>query len=122
MAGMSWATEVLEERSAVYIWALRPRDSMADEVVVFVVSRWGLRVSQWIEVRWGEREKGTWTRRISAPASASAMAIAWPIPRVPPVTRAVWPDREKSSCTVVIVSVVAVMLGKVVVRRKASSV
>lgn len=33
---------------------------------------------------------------MSAPASARATAIACPIPRVPPVTRAVWPSSEKS--------------------------
>jgi hypothetical protein len=32
---------------------------------------------------------------MSAPASARASAIAWPIPRVPPVTMAVLPAREK---------------------------
>lgn len=41
----------------------------------------------------------TCTRRMSAPASASAIAIACPIPRVPPVTRAVCPSRENSCCT-----------------------
>jgi hypothetical protein len=40
---------------------------------------------------------------MSAPASARAMAMDWPMPRVPPVTRAVWPDREKSCWTVVMV-------------------
>jgi hypothetical protein len=45
----------------------------------------------------------TWTRRMSAPASARAMAMDWPMPRVPPVTRAVWPDSEKSCWTVVMV-------------------
>lgn len=41
----------------------------------------------------------TCTRSTSAPASANAIAIAWPIPRVPPVTRAVFPSREKSCWT-----------------------
>ena len=36
----------------------------------------------------------TWTRRISAPASAKARAIARPIPRVPPVIKAVCPSSE----------------------------
>ncbi len=36
----------------------------------------------------------TCTRRISAPASAKASAMACPIPRVPPVTMAVCPSRE----------------------------
>ena len=36
----------------------------------------------------------TCIRTISAPASARAMAAAWPIPLVPPVTRAVCPSRE----------------------------
>ena len=36
----------------------------------------------------------TWTRRISAPASAKASAIARPIPRVPPVIKAVCPLSE----------------------------
>lgn len=36
----------------------------------------------------------TWTRIRSAPASARATATAWPMPRVPPVTTAVWPSRE----------------------------
>lgn len=45
-------------------------------------------------------ERGpTCARMISAPASARATAIAWPIPRVPPVTRAIWPLRENSSVT-----------------------
>jgi hypothetical protein len=33
---------------------------------------------------------------MSAPASANAIAIAWPIPRVPPVTTAVLPASENS--------------------------
>jgi hypothetical protein len=37
---------------------------------------------------------------MSAPASASAKAIAWPIPLVPPVTIAVFPLSEKSWLTV----------------------
>jgi hypothetical protein len=49
--------------------------------------------------------RGTWTRRMLAPASARARAMDWPIPRVPPVTRAVWPSRENSSCTAVMVKV-----------------
>jgi hypothetical protein len=52
----------------------------------------------------GHVEGFTCTRRMSAPASASARDMACPIPRVPPVTRAVWPSREKSCCTDVIVS------------------
>lgn len=47
----------------------------------------------------GRGEGLTWTRRMSAPASARARAIDWPMPRVPPVTRAVWPSSEKSCCT-----------------------
>ena len=45
----------------------------------------------------GREIKGyTWTKRMWwAPASARAMAMAWPMPRVPPVTTAVWPWREK---------------------------
>lgn len=46
---------------------------------------------------WTRRCEGgrrTWTRIRSAPASARAMATAWPMPRVPPVTTAVWPSRE----------------------------
>lgn len=31
---------------------------------------------------------------MSAPHSANAIAAAWPIPLVPPVTTAVWPSRE----------------------------
>ena len=48
------------------------------------------------EVRCGLvlRRLFTWTRRISAPASAKASAMACPIPRVPPVIRAVCPSRE----------------------------
>src|SRR5271163_4352212 len=38
-----------------------------------------------------------WTRRMSAPASASAMAICAPIPLVTPVHKAVLLSREKSS-------------------------
>lgn len=41
---------------------------------------------------------------MSAPASARAKAIAWPIPRVPPVTRAVFPLREKRDITSAIVN------------------
>lgn len=59
----------------------------------FVVS-----VSMFVCVRaWTGRCEGggrTWTRIRSAPASARAMATAWPMPRVPPVTTAVWPSRE----------------------------
>jgi hypothetical protein len=47
-------------------------------------------------------------RRMSAPASARAMAIEAPMPRVPPVTRAVWPSREKS-CWVAFMVVVVVV-------------
>ena len=36
-------------------------------------------------------------RIMSAPASANARAIAWPIPRVPPVTTAVLPASENIS-------------------------
>jgi hypothetical protein len=38
-------------------------------------------------------------RMISAPASANATAIACPMPRVPPVTTAVLPAKEKRSDT-----------------------
>jgi hypothetical protein len=48
-------------------------------------------------------------RRMSAPASARAMAIEAPMPRVPPVTRAVWPSREKS-CWVAFMVVVVVVV------------
>jgi hypothetical protein len=41
---------------------------------------------------------------MSAPASARARDMAWPIPLVPPVTRAVWPSREKSCWIDVMVS------------------
>lgn len=37
---------------------------------------------------------------MSAPASARAMATDWPMPRVPPVTTAVWPSREKREAIV----------------------
>lgn len=46
-------------------------------------------------VRVRGEEMTTWTRIISAPASARAIAIAAPMPRVPPVMRAVLPWREK---------------------------
>ena len=70
----------------------------------------------------GEEGECTCTRRMSAPASARAMAIAWPIPRVPPVTRTVWPEREKSSFTEVMMGVCFVMsFGKVVVTRMTTS-
>ena len=36
----------------------------------------------------------TCIRIISAPNSANAVALAWPMPLVPPVTTAVWPSRE----------------------------
>lgn len=36
----------------------------------------------------------TWIKIMSAPASASPMATAWPMPRVAPVMRAVEPSRE----------------------------
>ena len=39
---------------------------------------------------------------ISAPASANAIAIACPMPLVPPVTNAVWPSSENSFMTFVI--------------------
>ena len=38
---------------------------------------------------------------MSAPASAKPIATAWPIPRVPPVIRAVWPSREKNEAAIV---------------------
>ena len=41
----------------------------------------------------------TWTSRISAPASARAIAMACPMPLVPPVTNAVFPSRE-NNCNV----------------------
>ena len=44
------------------------------------------------------RRLDTWTSKISAPASASAKAMACPIPLVPPVTRAVWPSSENNCC------------------------
>lgn len=37
----------------------------------------------------------TWMRTMSAPASAREMAMCAPMPRVPPVTTAVRPSREK---------------------------
>lgn len=55
-------------------------------------------VSMLVCVRaWTGRCEGggrAWTRIRSAPASARATATAWPMPRVPPVTTAVWPSRE----------------------------
>ena len=42
----------------------------------------------------------TCTNTMSAPASARAKAIAWPMPRVPPVTRAVLPVKENKDVTV----------------------
>ena len=44
------------------------------------------------------RRLHTWTSKMSAPASASAIAMACPIPLVPPVTRAVWPSSENNCC------------------------
>lgn len=41
------------------------------------------------------REGVTWMRTMSAPASAREMAMCAPMPRVPPVTTAVRPSREK---------------------------
>lgn len=41
-----------------------------------------------------DRESGTWIRMISAPASASAVAAARPIPLVAPVINAVCPSKE----------------------------
>jgi hypothetical protein len=40
----------------------------------------------------------TWIKTTSAPASASAIAMAWPMPRVPPVTTALRPSSEKRDC------------------------
>lgn len=37
----------------------------------------------------------TWTKMMSAPASARAIATAWPMPLVAPVMRAVCPSSEK---------------------------
>ena len=53
---------------------------------------------------------------MSAPASARAMAIDWPMPRVPPVTRAVWPSSEKSCCTDVMLAVLVDVVRKALVR------
>lgn len=52
-----------------------------------------LGIDQWM-FRGVDSVKCTWTRRISAPASARAIAIDCPMPLVPPVTRAVWPSSE----------------------------
>lgn len=49
--------------------------------------------------------RSTCTRMRSAPASARAMAMAWPMPRVPPVRRAVCPSREKSALVAIAVTV-----------------
>lgn len=40
--------------------------------------------------------KYTCIKSMSAPASARAIAAAWPIPLVPPVTRAVCPSKENN--------------------------
>lgn len=81
------------DKSAVIIYALRPRASMAVLVFVFPASLY-IDSQSWshnCKCLWG---KHSWMRTISAPASASAMAIWTPIPLVPPVTRAVLPSRE----------------------------
>ena len=49
-----------------------------------------------LKIQAWEKAVCTWMRMISAPASAIAIAIACPIPRVPPVTTAVFPESEKS--------------------------
>ena len=49
-----------------------------------------------LKIQAREKTVGTWMRMISAPASAIAIAIACPIPRVPPVTTAFFPESEKS--------------------------
>lgn len=75
---------------------------MAFKVVVWFLSRCENLGSAGVLSLLHELELEHWLHRrtciniISAPASASAMAAACPIPLVPPVTRAVWPSREKS--------------------------
>ena len=51
----------------------------------------------------------TWIRMMSAPASASAIATACPMPLVPPVTRAVCPSRENIAIVVLLAMTVSVL-------------
>ncbi len=51
-------------------------------------------------LRGGRGAGHTWTRRMSAPASARAMATDCPMPLVPPVTSAVSPLSEKRASIV----------------------
>ena len=62
---------------------------------VAFISLVGSEISK-LKIQAWEKTVGTWIRTMSAPASAIAIAIACPIPRVPPVTTAVFPESEKS--------------------------
>jgi len=55
------------------------------------------------------RLEHTWTSNTSAPDSANAIVMAWPIPLVPPVTKAVLPSKLKSCWIADIVLDVCVM-------------
>jgi hypothetical protein len=55
---------------------------------------------------------------MSAPASAKAKAMAWPMPRVPPVTRAVLPLREKRDITSAIVRYLSIVQIARIVEKK----
>lgn len=49
---------------------------------------------------------------MSAPASANAIAAAWPIPLVPPVTNAVCPSRENIFAVAVAIFVIDSLASK----------
>ena len=76
------------------MYAFRPRLSTAVFVAMFDVSRYH-RSTRVLEVGMSKAKLHTCTRMMSAPASANAIAIAAPMPLVPPVTRATRPSREK---------------------------
>lgn len=52
-------------------------------------------IGNWEGIRGRGKVGGTWMRTMSAPASAREIAMCAPMPRVPPVTTAVRPSREK---------------------------
>ena len=59
-----------------------------DRAAISIVSRSFQKLNVLVEVH------HTCIKIIFAPHSANAIATAWPMPLVPPVTTAVWPSRE----------------------------
>lgn len=72
---------------------------LLDELLGFLIGCIALgRTSALQTTQWKGDVHLTCTRRTSAPDSANASVMDWPMPRVPPVTNAVCPSRENSFC------------------------